>query len=62
MMIDRHLANWHNVWRFNPRGDLGTFKTYGSRTSEARLHELHAVLHETKGDMLALEHEYAFAG
>jgi len=62
MTMDRHLANWHNVWRFKPGADLKTFRSYGSRTSEERLQELHVILHGTEADMLALEHEYAFTG
>ena len=62
MTIERHLANWHNVWRSDPRANLGSFRTYGSSTSDETLHELHVVLHETKNDMLALEHEYARVG
>ena len=63
MTTDRHLAIWHNVRRFDQRPVMGASKTYGSNASDDRLHELHAILHETKDDDdVVLEHEYAYAG
>ena len=63
MTTDSHLAIWHNVWRFNQAAGIGASAKYGSNTSDVRLHELHAILHETKGgDIVVLEHEYAYAG
>ena len=58
MKIDSHLAIWHNVWRFNQAAGMQASATYGSTVSDARLHELHPLLHETKGYIVGLEHEH----
>jgi hypothetical protein len=62
MTIDSHLAIEHNVWRFDQAAGMKASATYGSATSDQRLHDLHVILHEAKGEMVALEHGYAFAG